>query len=177
MTVEQLINAADKAEAGEHKSEEKPKMAEDKSPMEAEKQGHKEEHEGAAPQMANMDHHVKMNDGSSKPLKEMVEHYHKMNAAMDLLSAHHAKNMDKGGLDGGEKDAESAKGAQAADLTKRNADVDAGEQEAKDQEKVADKTKRNSEHFESLKNAHTTAPKQAPVDLDALTRGISRYGK
>lgn len=180
VTIGQLINEADKSEAGEAK---KPESA-DKE--EKAKQGQAEERKGAAPQMANEDHHVDMG-GKSMSVKDLKAAHAKMVDCMNSLAEHYAgmkKNDEE--MDGGEKDAEKAEAG--ADKTERNADEDGGEKEAAAQEKKADETKRNDDgpqldpekvkgfeagfggtqttknefesgfkdkaHFEKLKNAH-----------------------
>lgn len=158
----------------EHKAEED-KSGEKDSEEQEEKQGHKDEEKGAAPQMANMEHHV-MVGNKSMPLHEMMKEHESMRNYMDAMSQHHAKYMQAADEDGGEKDAAKPGAAEDADLTKRNADEDGGEKEASDQMKEADKTKRNS-NFKKLADApHAQAKKSNTDQLYQLDRGRSKYG-
>lgn len=157
-------HAEDKGDSGE-------------SVEEKEKQGLKEEEKGAAPEMANVEHHVQVgNDLMS--VKDLVASHEKMRDCMNALSEHHAELMKKNAeVDGGEEQA--AKDEKAEDLTQRNdEEVDGGEKEAAEEEKSADKTQRNAKHAETLRNAHLEALKvQGPVvDLDKAARGKARYG-
>lgn len=142
-----------------------------KSMEEKEKQGDKPEEKGAAPQMANMDHHV-MVGNDSKPLHEVMKDHMEMKQCMQAMAKHGMKNDEQ--MDGGEKD---AKAAEDADLTQRNADKDGGEKEADKQLAESDKTKRNAKFFEELKNApEKSLATEGVIDLDQVARGRARYG-
>lgn len=173
-TAEAKKENSDTEEHAEHKAADD-KSGKKTSPEEAEKQGKKPEESGAAPQMANMEHHVMVN-GESKPLQDVMTHYNEMHQCMTTLSKHMANDKQ---VDGGEEDAAAAK---VADLTKTNADTDGGEDEADAQLKESDKTHRNSEtkihkNFEKLANAHLQVMKPQNVDsLSQADRGRSRYG-
>lgn len=188
ITVKDLIaNAVQNAEESKEEKIEKHaehKASEDKDGMkeseeEHEKHGDKPEEKGAAPQMANMDHHV-MVGNESHPLHHIMKNYHEMRNMYDALAAHHAekmKNLAHSELDGGECDADAA---QKADLTKRNADEDGGEQEAVKQLEESDKTKRNSiQNFEKLADAESRSREEVIMNIDQLSqlqRGQNRYG-
>ena len=192
-----MINAADASEQGEHKAEPEAKKAEDKNPEEQAKQDKEPEHKDAAPQMANMAHHV-MDGDKSRPLSEMMAEHKEMRDCMNTMSKYMKNDSE---VDGGEKDA--AKAEKSADLTKRNADEDGGEKEAAEQLKESDKTHKNDaaadisagflgataagspppppppvkNHFETLKNAPELALREpVRVDLDKMERGKARYG-
>jgi len=141
---------------------------------EQEKQGRKKEEPGAAPQMANEDHHVRMGNGTMS-VRDLMAKHKSMEDCMNALAMHHADMMKKNvSEDGGEKDAEKAA---EADLTKRNADLDSGEKEAEKQEKEEDKTKRNS-HFDKLKNAADLVEFDSGIvpNLDGVLKGKAKYG-
>lgn len=185
VTISQLVNAAseekpaDKKEQEKNATEEKKAPPDPKTPEEKTKQGETEEKPGAAPQMANMDHHVQVGNGTMA-VKDLVAKHSQMQGYMDAMSTHHAELTKKQSADedGGETDASKAGGAQTADKTERNADEDGGEKEAGSQLKESDKTTRNSKFFKDLKNAHETqaADQVAIVDMDLLARGQRRYG-
>lgn len=176
MTIEQLINAVDKAEAGEHKSDgEKPKMSEEKNPKEEEKQGDKPEAKDSAPQMANEDHHVAMGEGTMS-VKDLKARHDKMQDCMNVMSEMASKpKANDEQMDGGEKQA--AKDEKSADKTEKNdEEMDGGEKQAADQLKESDKTKKNN-FFDTLKNAKNSAfSDYAPIDFGGVARGKARYG-
>lgn len=167
--------AAPKEDSKETPKEDRAKEPPRESPEEKAKQGEKPEDIGSAPQMANMEHHVMLGN-DSMPLKDLMDKHQKMMDCMNTMAEHYgAMQKNDSQLDGGESDAEQAK---KADLTKRNADEDGGEKEAKEQLKESDKTVRNDKNFKKLQDAPELMfqPTQNVDQLDQMARGQKRYG-
>jgi len=127
----------DESEEGEAKGRPKEMGKEEEA-----KQGHREDRMDAAPQMANLDHHVHVN-GASMSIRELMASHEKMRNCMNALSEHHASMLKQAAdLDDGQERAE--KDLDSMDKTARNAE-DGGEKDAmKDMEK-SDRTKRNDD--------------------------------
>lgn len=170
VTIGELVANALKKNAEPEPSKEAEKPAEAKESKEEKPPGSTEGKPHEAPEMANMDHHVMVNDKPSK-LSDVMKEYDCMRNTMSMLAKYHAENSAK--EDGGEKD---AKAAQAADKTARNADKDGGQKEADAQLAEADKTRKNN--FSKLADADKNPPVQVTnvSMLSAIDRGKSRYG-
>lgn len=181
----------DKSEEGEEKA----------------KQGHAKERDDAAPQMANLDHHVHVN-GKSMPIHELLKQHMDMHKMMNALAEHHAAMIKDADLDDGEMKAK--KDEESEDCTERN-EEDGGMKDAMRAEESEDKTERNDDvppldpekvkqfeagfgghppppppkpsnskgHFDRLKNASSMVSSSAhPHEgISGVALGQLRYGR